>query len=367
MRTDSAELPVARGAPFPPVSDMHTPRYKCSVLAVDDEPAVLALLAHQLGHEFEVTTAVSAAAARAAITARPPDIVLTDLTLPDETGVRLLDWVYRTAPRAARVIISGTARLQDAADAINCGHVHRLILKPWKAEDLIAHMRAVARGLLLERSHERLLEELRTLNQELEQRVQERTEELRATNRTLERMALTDTLTGLSNRRAIELIGGQELLRRVRTPTPIAFGLIDIDRFKQINSQFLQTGGDHALVQLGRTVQRTIRGTDSVGRVGGEEFLVVAPETDATGATVLGERLRSEVEAMEVRYHGLRIPLTVSGGFAVADAADPVSFEQLYELASEAMGEAKRTGRNRCVVKVYDAARTQVRLPVGTS
>lgn len=357
----------ASPTPHPLAVDMHTPRYKCSVLAVDDEPAVLSLLTHQLGHEFEVTTALSAAEARTVVIASAPDIVLADLSLPDDTGIRLLDWVYRTAPRTARVLISGTARLQDAADAINCGHVHRLILKPWKGEDLVTHLRAVARGLLLERSHERLLEELRTLNQELEVRVQERTEELQATNRTLERMALTDTLTSLSNRRAIELIGGQELLRRVRTPSPIAFGMIDIDRFKQINSQFLQTGGDHALIQLARIVQRTIRGTDSVGRIGGEEFLVVAPDTDASGATVLAERLRSEVEAMEVRYHGLRIPLTISGGFAVADGADVVSFEQMHELAAEALAEAKRTGRNRNVVKVFDAARTHVRLPVGTS
>lgn len=346
---------------------MHTPRYKCSVLAVDDEPAVLAVLAHQLGHEFDVITVPSAADAKRAIAARPPDIVLADLTLPDETGTRLLDWVYRSAPRTARVLISGTARLQDAADAINCGHVHRLILKPWKGEDLVSHLRAVARGLLLERSHERLLEELRTLNQELEKRVQERTEELQSTNRTLERMALTDTLTGLSNRRAIELIGGQELLRRVRTPSPLTFGMLDIDRFKLINSQFLQTGGDHALIQVGRIIQRTIRGTDSVGRVGGEEFLVVAPDTDTGGAAVLAERLRAEVEASEVRYHGLRIPITISGGFAVADAGDGATFEQLYELASEALGEAKRGGRNQCVVKPFDASRTQVRLPVGTS
>ncbi len=366
MRTPDPDFPPARVTP-PPAVDMHTPRYKCSVLAVDDEPAILAMLAQQLGHEFDVATATSAAAARQLIAAHPPDIVLSDLTLPDETGIRLLDWVYRTAPRTARVLISGTARLQDAADAINCGHIHRLILKPWKPEDLVAHLRAVARGLLLERSHERLLEELRTLNQELEQRVQERTEELRATNRTLERMALTDTLTGLSNRRAIELIGGQEMLRRVRTPTPITFGMIDIDRFKQINSQYLHSGGDHTLIQLARAVQRTIRGTDSVGRVGGEEFLIVAPETDAGGAAVLAERLRSEVEGMEVRYHGLRIPLTISGGFAVAEPADAVSFEQMHELAAEALAEAKRTGRNRCVIKVFDAARAQVRLPVGTS
>jgi diguanylate cyclase (GGDEF)-like protein len=331
---------------------MPNPRYKCTVLAVDDEPAILSLLDRQLGHDFDLLTVPTADQARQLITRRNTDIVLTDLTLPDESGIQLLDWVYRHSPRTARVLISGTASLQDAADAINCGHVHRLILKPWRGEDLLAHMREVARGLLLERSHERLLEELRTLNQELEQRVSERTQELRLMNQILEKMALTDQLTGLPNRRSIELIARQELLRRSRTPTPITFALLDADRFKQINSQFLLPGGDQALVCLSRTFQKTIRGTDAVGRVGGEEFLLVAPDTDVSGAEVLAERLRSEVEAMDARYNGNRIPLTISGGFAVADGTTPVNYDQLREAAAEALAEAKATGRNRCVVKV---------------
>jgi diguanylate cyclase (GGDEF)-like protein len=330
-------------------------RYKCSVLAVDDEPAILALLVQQLGHDFEVLTAVNSEDARRIIGLRPVDIVLTDLTLPDSSGIQLLDWVYRTAPRTARVLISGTASIQDAADAINRGHVYRLILKPWRGEDLLTHLKEVARGLLLERSHERLLEELRTLNQDLERRVQERTQELRMMNQILEKMALTDQLTGLPNRRSIELIARQELLRRSRTQTAITFGLLDADRFKQINSQFLLPGGDQALIGMSRTFQQTIRGTDAVGRVGGEEFLIVAPDTDLGGAEVLAERVRAEVEGMDVRYNGDRIPVTISGGFAVANCATTVSYDKLRDLAAEALSEAKTQGRNRCIVKVYTA------------
>ena len=131
------------------------------------------------------------------------------------------------SPQTARVLLSGTAKLKDAAEAINCCQIDRLILKPWRGEDLLAHLKDVARGLLLERSHERLLEEMRTLNLQLEKRVAERTQELRASNQILEKMALTDPLTALPNRRAIDLIARKELLRRARNGSPLAVGLID--------------------------------------------------------------------------------------------------------------------------------------------
>jgi diguanylate cyclase (GGDEF)-like protein len=326
-------------------------RYRCSVLVVDDEPSVRALLAEQLGHEFEVRSAGSAEQARRALAERPADIVLTDLQLPDGAGLQFLDWVHRHYPRAAQVLLTGTGRIEEAADAINCARVQRLILKPWRAEDLLTTLRSVARGLLLERSHEQLLEEYRRLNQELEKRVHDRTRELQMKNQILEKMALTDPLTGLPNRRAIELIARKELLRRARLPADIAFGLIDADRFKQVNDRFHLNGGDHVLVWLGQTLSQSIRETDSLGRVGGEEFMVVAPGADAIGAAVLAERLRATVAAAGTVFQGQPIRMTVSIGFAVAPADVTAGYDQLREVAAAAMAEAKATGRDRCVVR----------------
>lgn len=335
-----------------------TSRYKCSVLVVDDEPAVLALLAGQLGQEFTVQTACTAEHARRILAEDQSDILLTDLQLRDGSGIQLLDWVYRHSPQTARVLLTGTARIEDAADAINCCRVHRLVLKPWRVEDLLTTLRSVARNLLLERSHEQLLDEYRRLNLELEARVQDRTRELehanhqlQMKNQILEKMALTDALTGLPNRRAIELLARKELLRRTRTPAPIAFGLVDADRFKSINSRHLLCGGDHVLSWLGHTLQSAVRATDAVGRVGGEEFMVVAPETDRAGADVLADRLRSTVEAGETSFRNAAIRLTVSVGFAVAPTGVTVGYEQLREIASAALAEAKASGRNRCVIR----------------
>jgi diguanylate cyclase (GGDEF)-like protein len=337
---------------------MNVTRYKCSVLAVDDDPGVLAVLAAQLGSDFEVITACSAEQARGVLARRTVDILLTDLQLTDETGLSLLDWVRRTSPRTYRVLLTGTARLEDTVDAINHTQIHRVVLKPWRAEDLLQSLRATSRALLLERSHEQLLDELRRLNLELEQRVAERTRELEAAlgqleqkNQMLEKMALTDALTGLPNRRAIDLIARKELGRRSRVPSPLAIGLIDADHFKDINTAYLLSGGDHALVWLGRILNESIRTSDSLGRVGGEEFMVVAPGTDADGAAVLAERLRVNVADGMTLYNGQPIRVTVSVGFASVDPGVAVSYDQLREVAAAALKEAKETGRNRCVVR----------------
>lgn len=337
---------------------MNATRYKCSILVVDDDPGVLALLVEQLAQDFELLTACSGDQARGMLSKRSVDIILTDLTLPDESGIALLDWVRRTIPRTARVLLTGTARLEDAADAINQSQVHRLVLKPWRPEDLLQTLRATARGLLLERSHEQLLDELRKLNLELEQRVTARTGELHVVlhqlqqkNLILEKMALTDPLTGLPNRRAIDLIARKELLRRTRTPTPIAVGMIDADHFKAINSAHLLSGGDHVLTWLGGVLQNSVRGSDSLGRVGGEEFMVVAPATDPEGANTLGERIRSNVADGVTEYLGQRIQMTVSVGFATAPAEMSVSYDQLRETAATALKQAKDDGRNRSVMR----------------
>ena len=353
--------------PAPPTPVMANSRYRCSVLLLDDQPAVLALLAKQLAPEFDTTTAGTTTHAQSLLAERPFDIVLSDLQLGAESGIAFLDWVRRTHPNIARVLLTGTARLEDAAQAINCCQVHRLVLKPWKMEDLLANLRAVSRPVLLERSHEQLLEEYRTLAQDLERRVADRTEQLQAKtkelqaalheleqkNHILEKMALTDALTGLPNRRAIDLIARKELLRRTRAPAPIAVGLIDADHFKNINSTYLLSGGDHTLTWLGKTLHATVRASDSIGRVGGEEFMVVAPDTDTGGAEALAERLRTTVERQETVYSGRPIRITVSVGFGVAEPTAAVGYDQLRELAAAALAEAKVRGRNRSVVKPF--------------
>lgn len=339
---------------------MNVTRYKCCILVVDDDRAILSLLVHQLGGEFEVLTASSVREARGFLTQRSFDIVITDLRLPDEPGLALLEWVHDTSPRTARILISGTARLEDAADAINRTQIHRLILKPWRGDDLLQILRGVARGLMMERSHEQLLDDLREGNQKLEQSVRERTRELelalaeiREKNLMLEKLAMTDALTRLPNRRAIEMTAIKEIIRRSRVPSPLSVLMIDVDFFKQINTDHLHTGGDHVLVWIASVLQNSIRGLDALGRLAGEEFLVVAPNTDAAGAAVLAERLRETVASSSSEYNGATVRVTISLGVVVVEADAPARYEDLIVQASAALREAKHTGRNRAVIQTY--------------
>ena len=331
---------------------------QCSLLVVDDEPYILATLSSLLESEFEVLTANSAKAARELFAERQIDLILTDQRMPRETGVQLLEWVCEHHPSTVRLLMTGFAELEEAVEAINRARVFRYIFKPWKAESMLENLHSAAHTFLLERKHQKLLGELQELNHKLEHRVQQRTNELEEANRELEqknkmleKLALTDPLTGLPNRRAMDRLAERELRRRERHPSALSLGMIDVDHFKRINSQFLLPGGDKVLVELAKCLSGALRTVDFLGRIGGEEFLVVAPETNAEGADILAERIRSTVEQAEFIYKDHKIPVTVSVGMVVADSGVSADYEQMKHQAAACLAEAKMRGRNCCVIE----------------
>jgi diguanylate cyclase (GGDEF)-like protein len=231
-------------------------------------------------------------------------------------------------------------------------------MKPCRTEELLQILRNAADKFRLEREHERLVAELRRLNLELEERVKERTRELEEANHLLqqhahklEMLALTDPLTGLLNRRAIDDVARKEIQRHARYPSTLALGMLDVDHFKNINTLYLIPGGDEVLIGLAKVLANSVRTVDAVSRIGGEEFLVVAPETTLEGAQALAERIRATVAHTPIYYNDEPILITVSVGFAVAESGTETDYDQMKFVAAEALNEAKNTGRNRCVVR----------------
>ncbi len=195
--------------------------------------------------------------------------------------------------------------------------------------------------------------------QQLRRMVDKRTRELVEKNALLERMATTDELTGLPNRRFFLDSLQRELrkLTRISTDQQLSLLVIDLDRFKSVNDRYGHITGDAVLRHVAGRLAQAVRATDLPARYGGEEFAILLPDTAEKGAEFLAEKLRADVEASAVRYEGATIQLTISVGVATIDAPTrygPEIEADLIRRADEAMYRAKASGRNRVVIAPRD-------------
>jgi diguanylate cyclase (GGDEF)-like protein len=162
----------------------------------------------------------------------------------------------------------------------------------------------------------------------------------------ISRMAETDPLTGVPNRRQVIEMGQRLMMRCFQDGRPYAMLLLDLDGFKQINDRHGHVAGDKALCSVAQALRRSLRPGDHLGRYGGEEFAVILPDTDAEEAARVAERLRASVAALEPDWAAGAARVTLSGGIAFATAGRS-DFSQLMVRADQALYRAKNAGRNR--------------------
>jgi diguanylate cyclase (GGDEF)-like protein len=203
---------------------------------------------------------------------------------------------------------------------------------------------------------------LRKANENLEMRVEERTKELVELTRKLvdeiserkqaeERLARTatsDLLTGVMNRRAMLEQLRYQLVRHQRNKTPFILLVLDIDHFKNINDTYGHDIGDQALISVADVLLNSTRSQDLISRWGGEEFLILLPDTDIKGGVIVAEKIRSRVESEVFKAAGKSLQLTMSIG--VTEYKDGQNIEQCIKAADSALYKAKDQGRNRVVV-----------------
>ncbi len=254
-----------------------------------------------------------------------PDLLLIDRTLPDGDGLELLRAVKDGSEEFVPVILSGPSETAQRVAALQAG-ADECLARPIDSAELLARTRALLR---LKSTHDRV----------------------RGVQRELERMVVSDSLTGLFNRRAlIDRLNG-EFARVGRYQTPMALAMIDLDGFKPINDTYGHLFGDQVLRAVGGAILRSVRTLDIPARYGGDEFVLVLPQTDAAGALRVCERILKNVTGLELSPAGEPLKLTASLGLGFYPSEDVTTPEDLLRAADDALYRAKRAGKNRvCAV-----------------
>ncbi|MDR7483721.1 MAG: diguanylate cyclase [Armatimonadota bacterium] len=298
------------------------------LLVVDDEPAILDLLKRRLeALGCSVTVLPGGSGVLRAVREEPPDLILLDIMMPDVDGFSVCQ-ALKDDPEVRDIpIIMMTARseLDSRIKGLELG-AHDYVAKPFETAELIARVRAALRVKHLQ-------------------------DELKEANRKLERLATSDPLTDLPNRRSFDEQFFLAVERSRRSGEPFSIMMVDLDHFKQINDTYGHQVGDDALRVLGRLLNGRRRVTDLVGRYGGEEFVWVLPGARAEDAVEVAEWLRRTVEEMTFEAPQGRVRLTISVGLTTYVPLDhgPFGTTTILEAADQALREAKQGGRNRVV------------------
>lgn len=310
------------------------------ILAIDDDPVLRTLLEKLLALKgYQVRIAADGKEGLRLAVEFAPQIIITDWMMPEMDGLAMCR-ALRGSEEGERVyVILLTAqetedRLVEAFDA----GADDYIVKPFNKRVLMARLHA---GERIIRLHEALT------RKELELRAV--VSDLAITVRQLHDLAMKDPLTRLPNRRqGLERMEQEWTAVNRRQNRSLSVLLLDIDRFKQVNDQHGHGVGDEVLKFVARIIEQSARAEDLPCRLGGEEFLVICPETGLKAAQTVAERIRKEIEATELPTAAGMLRVTASIG--VAERTPAISSPaELVRLADKAMYAAKNAGRNRVV------------------
>ncbi|MBN1531314.1 MAG: diguanylate cyclase [Spirochaetes bacterium] len=301
------------------------------ILIADDESTNVLYLGELLKRDYEVFVAKDGKTALELAASVIPDLVLMDVMMPGIDGYQACIELKRNPLTADIPVIFITAR-SDADDVVRGFDAggEDYITKPFNPQELHARVRT---HLELKQARERLEEMNRRLASALEQ---------------METMARVDPLTGLANRRYLLDRLQQETARSLRHGTGLSVAMVDIDDFKMINDTHGHVCGDLVLKQTAAIITESMRKEDMASRWGGEEFLLVFPETPLPGAAVIAEKIRAAVEASEVRYDGMALTITITVG--VAQYRHEAGIDENIRRADDAMYRGKRENKNRVIL-----------------
>ncbi|HEV7703807.1 MAG TPA: diguanylate cyclase [Gemmatimonadaceae bacterium] len=301
-------------------------RHAPLILIVDDHPdnvEVLKVRLDALG--YRTATAGDGETALKMVAANPPDLILLDVMMPRMDGNEVAKRIKADKSLPFIPIIMQTAldTTQGKVTGLDAG-ADDYVTKPINYDELQARMNS---SLRLKKAQDQLA----------------------AKNVELAEMAITDSLTGIFNRRHLDVLLDEMFEHSLRLHEYLALAMFDIDHFKRVNDNFGHQAGDAVLGQFSRLLKHLVRDIDRVGRYGGEEFVVLLPGTSLDAGVTFAERVRQEVETHRFEYDGGALTCTVSVGVAAWHHPRIQTRQQLVKSADDSLYIAKSLGRNKVI------------------
>lgn len=290
------------------------------ILIIEDSELQRKLLNRWISnHGYTPLEAISLSEAREIISKDQVDVVLLDWELPDGSGIELISEIFSSSPIGwlPIIMVTGHTEPENLKLAIEAGATD-YITKPAKEIELLAR---IFSALRMKSLHDQLRE-----------------------------TAIRDVLTGLYNRRYMEERIEQEFQRCKRHKHSLSLAMIDIDFFKKVNDTYGHETGDIVLKRIAFELKTSLRKSDIISRFGGEEFVIVFPETGVNDATKVLDKIRESVSNIELKSEaGENFKVSFSGGVAGGDITEIDNPAELLRTADKLLYEAKSSGRNRIV------------------
>jgi two-component system, cell cycle response regulator len=303
------------------------------ILIVDDhEDNVEVIRARLEARGYRIESAADGEEALERVCQSPPDLILLDVMMPRIDGMEVARRIKADDSLPFIPIIMQTAldTVQHKVEGLDAG-ADDYVTKPINFAELEARVKSMLRIKMLQVELTRANENLARVNEELR------------------RVAVTDALTGLHNRRNVEELLHEMFEHSVRLHEPLACAMFDIDHFKWVNDTHGHQAGDAVLQQLAGILKASAREIDKVGRYGGEEFIILLPGTVLDAAVTFAERTRQQVESHTFTFEGGSLRRTISCGVAAFPHPRIEHREALVKAADDALYVAKELGRNRVV------------------
>jgi two-component system cell cycle response regulator len=303
------------------------------ILIVDDhEDNVEVIRARLEARGYQIESAADGEEALARVRRSPPDLILLDVMMPRIDGMEVARRIKADDSLPFIPIIMQTAldTVQHKVEGLGAG-ADDYVTKPINFAELEARVKSMLRIKLLQDELTRANENLARANEELR------------------RVAVTDALTGLHNRRNVEELLHEMFEHSIRLHEPLACAMFDLDHFKSVNDTYGHQAGDAVLQQCAGILKTSAREIDKVGRYGGEEFIILLPGTVLDAAVTFAERTRQQVESHTFTFEGGSLRRTISCGVAAFPHPRIEHREALVKAADDALYVAKELGRNRVV------------------